>query len=40
MLKTKASPSIKLSSLPSVVGPKRPMTRSLAGRPISQGEMI
>jgi len=40
MLKAKATPSIKLSSLPSVAGPKRPATRSLVGRPISSGEMI
>jgi len=40
MLKVKAAPTIKLSSLPSVSGPKRPMTRSLVGRPLSQGEMI
>jgi len=40
MLKAKTSPSIKLSSLPSVVGPKRPMTRSLVGKPLSHGEMI
>jgi len=40
MLKVKQAPSIKLSSLPSVTGPKRPMTRSLVGKPISHGEMI
>jgi hypothetical protein len=41
MLKVKSAPSIKLSSLPSVTGVKRPaMTRNLTGKPISRGEMI
>jgi len=40
MLKVKQAPSIKLSSLPSVTGVQRPMTRSVVGRPISRGEMI
>jgi len=40
MLKVKAAPSIKLNALKSVTGPKRPMTRNLAGHPINRGEMI
>jgi hypothetical protein len=40
MLRVKQAPSIKLSSLPSVVGSKRPMTRFRVGKPITHGEMI
>lgn len=40
MLKVKAAPSIKLSSLPSVTGVKRPATRRLEGSPMTRGEMI
>jgi len=40
MLRVKSAPSIKLSSLPSVTGRERPVTRSLVGKPLSHGEMI
>jgi len=40
MLKVKQSPSIKLTDVKTTTGPKRPMTRSLVGHPITRGEMI
>jgi hypothetical protein len=40
MLKVKTAPSIKLTDVKTTTGPKRPMTRSIVGHPITRGEMI